>query len=158
VRLIDGLELDAWGYSFIKAWRAKIQYCKYLLITNKIEDDLLKCHAHDFLAINMKLLLQTALLLLVGSASAFQNFAARYQAINTQLQAGYVPAGMTEKQYADYKKKEAQKAAAHKKKFDKKGKCGDLTQDVMKGKKTFVHLSGDALKPAKKGFFGFGEN
>ena len=71
----------------------------------------MKCHAHDFLAINMKLLLQTALLLLVGSASAFQNFAARYQAINTQLQAGYVPAGMTEKQYADYKKKEAQKAA-----------------------------------------------
>ena len=133
--------------------RMKDQFQENLI---RVLEDLLKCH--DFLAINMKLLLQTALLLLVGSASAFQNFAARYQAINTQLQAGYVPAGMTEKQYADYKKKEAQKAAAHKKKFDKKGKCGDLTQDVMKGKKTFVHLSGDALKPAKKGFFGFGEN
>ena len=107
----------------------------------------------------MKLLAQLALLLFIGTSEAFYKYnAAHRHAASTVLYSGYIPAGLNEKQYAELKKKEAAKAAAHKKKFAKAGKCGDLTEDVKKGKKTFVHLSGNALKEPKKGFFGFGEN
>jgi hypothetical protein len=41
-------------------------------------------------------------------------------------------------------------ALCRKKKFDKKGKCEDLTDAIMKNKKTFVKLKGKALEEPKK--------
>ena len=101
----------------------------------------------------MRFLRLFAFISFLGVGDSFLSRIHHKRAAHAVLLNGYVPSGMSEADYANLKKKEAQKTAAHKKKMAKGGKCGNLAEDVKKGKKTFVHLTGDAVRCPANVFF-----